>query len=527
MKENTTFPPCTFLTGAVQYILDKNKCCVERGMFMKEEDYQRVIDDIEERLKEYSELVYDIDRVVKSAYDFNVSYCYERTVATYIGDFLKEILETYGYQDVNVMNEFYLRLSKALSKEEEDEIQDEIEGEATVGKTKMIFIPDTFVNYKEDDDDKDHQLFIEYKKGDVFQYIKLATDYLKFKYYTYNSSSDNIIFMYVLINPIDEGMNPTIVHETCSSPKYQLINKNISESDFSDDTMVFIFDNCDCKVRIDSGHKLIKQAQVIDDIINEIYESETEVGFSDIINYEDNPLYKNRDKFKRNVLLANRIKYNYTNILALYETLLSNYEHINVPSDNFISIEKMKAFDEMDKAQQEDFAHKLADYFDKQIRHQTIDDEANINKFKFNYNKKRSLWILLIIQKFSNDLGLRLNFLRNLNNDEEAMSDEVLDDLNRNYRHPNHKENLNQLAMGLIVYIVKLYGMIFEMEADKIKEKKEYALFQSKKKIIKQLNKLNKLIRYRENDLEWESNLNTDGIRLSTYIINSLIQRND
>ena len=68
------------------------------------------------------------------------------------------------------------------------------------------------------------------------------------------------------------------------------------------------------------------------------------------------------------------------------------------------------------------FIDKLTFYFNNQIKQQTRSSEGLIDNAAFSYNRKRALWIQMLLQKFANDLGLGLDLIYFYDKKEEEDS---------------------------------------------------------------------------------------------------------
>ena len=90
--------------------------------------------------------------------------------------------------------------------------------------------------FKIENNGENYHLFLEYKMQNVFNYVDLATDYLKYKLYTYKCGLKTI-FGYIIFKK--ENNYPSIIEN--SNKKFCYLKKNISSQDIYD-TRVYIYD---------------------------------------------------------------------------------------------------------------------------------------------------------------------------------------------------------------------------------------------------------------------------------------------
>jgi hypothetical protein len=166
----------------------------------------------------------------------------------------------------------------------------------------------------------------------------------------------------------------------------------------------------------------------------------------------------------------------------------------------------------------------LARHFNNEIRVFTNENRKQIQKNEFNYSLKKSLWMLLLIQKYASDNSLDYSYDNFESEEEREAFNEDLEKLDQVYS--NQIEKFNQLAIGLIVYIVKLYDVLFiENEDNQLILKEQYEAFKIKKKLIENIKKIQKLLRIDELSIDWSFDIKNTGMEIANKIIKNLLNQ--
>lgn len=476
--------------------------------------YQDVINRIENSLSEYRKTLARIDANVIPLYDFKVNYKNERSIAAFITYQLEKILMDLRMKDVDVMNELDIRINQNITEEQARDIESTVD-QAIIKVKKKKFIPDTFATFS--NHEKVISLFIEYKVNNSFKYIQLANDYIKFKHYSMNHRA-NPYFVYVLINHDTDKLLMSIKHKDEKFPKYQLIDSVIKEKKIDDNANVFIHKSEKSSQTYSS--KVLNVIEGIDEKINKFDLLTLEKNFEEVIDFGNNLYFANMGKFGSRVLISNRMRLKYPEILRLYEKIKNYGKIIDVPDDAFISVDDFKK----KNFENEEFINKLTIYFNNQISDQTRNEENKINNAAFNYSRKRSLWIQMLLQKFSEDIDSSYELIHFYNNKEKEDSRGIFINLQKVYQG-KYKKNFNQLALGLIYYTVHLYEALFEITADKLEFKKEFTAYELKSLLIKDIKKYRKLLGMSKKNIEWDSSMIEHGAEILMHISNNSINR--
>lgn len=469
-----------------------------------EDKIQDIIEKVEDSLNGYRQSLIGIDSNSKSMFDFTINYKNERSIASYITYQLADIFESIGMKNVYVINEMDLRIKYELADEKILELEKNVD-KITISKKKIKFIPDTFVTFSNSENNLVH-IFIEYKINNIFKYIQLASDYMKFKQYTINTQT-NPYFAYLLLNPSNNGMDITLKKDHLSNIKYQIMEKNIDESTLDDDATVFIH-------KYQSTQNGITQdvLPIIENIEENIKDFEFlshKEEFHNIKDFSTNPYFSNAGKFGSRVLNSHRIQKKYLEIKQLYDILRNYKEDIAVPQDAFITLDSFKSSIEDDI----NFIDKLTSYFNNQIKQQTRSSEGLIDPATFSYNRKRALWIQMLLQKFSNDLGLGLDLIYFYDKKEEEASKGILKMLENSYKGKD-LHNFNQLVMGLVHYIVVFYDSIYIFNETRLEQKDEYKAYEIKSTILNNLKQLKRKLGFRGATIDWNSDILYEGSRI-------------
>lgn len=471
--------------------------------------YQMIINKVEDSLIKYRETLQKIDLEVRPLFCFSINYKNERSVAAFITYQLLEVFNSAGMKEVNVMNEFDLRINSQITYQQQNDIDASVD-QALVTVKKKKFIPDTFATFI-DKTNRRVNVFIEYKINDSFKYLQLANDYIKFKHYTINSQEEPI-FAYLLFRPNDNGLSITLKNDVFIDPKYQLIGPNIDTDTIDHQSSVFIYNSNNCG--LDVPNEVFPVINNIQEKIQDFYNLSLHASFEDVTDYGSNIFYSNSGKFGSRVLTAHRIQKKYGEIIRLFNLVQNYHGKIEVPVNAFISLESFKSssFDESV------FIEELSKYFNNQIRHQTREDESGINNAEFYYTRKRALWIQILLQKFADNISVDFDLIHFYDKREKQDSSEIFQKLDRAYQG-KYSKNFNQLALGLLYYIVKLYESMFVIEENKVEYKGDYLAFEIKSSILNSLKKMKAKLGLKRNTIDWNSSVLIEGAKILSHIM--------
>ncbi len=474
--------------------------------------YQVIVNTVQERIEKYQQVLSNININVQPLFDFNINYKNERSIASFITYELFEIFNDLGMTDVSVLNEMDLRLNSTITDQQISEIESCVD-QALINAKKKKFIPDTFVTFLDTDNNR-ISIFVEYKVNSSFKYLQLANDYIKFKHYSINSTTKPY-FVYVLLNPNDNGLLITLKNNTLTNPKYQLIDVTINEQAIDSTANIFIYKNEDTNSNLSDD--LLNIVDEINKKMEDFNLLALDNSFDEIFNYGENAYYTNMGKFASRVLTSQRIRKKYSEILRLFNTIKQYEGVIEVPEDSFITLEDFKS----DSINTDFFIEKLTRYFNNQIRNQTSEDENDINNAEFSYSRKRALWIQMLLQKFSEDFSETYELVHYYDPKEREDSIGIFERLQSAY-NGHYKKNFNQLALGLIYYIVQLYKALFSLNENKLEYKKEFLAYEIKSSILKQIKKYRKTIGLSRILIDWDSNILDQGKEILVQVLSDL-----
>lgn len=344
-------------------------------------------------------------------------------------------------------------------------------------KDHSRYVPDTVIVDFSDLQKQIH--FIEYKVDNVFSICKLALDYLKYKYYSYGLGCCSN-FIYVLFYTLPDG--------SIELRDQVMLNEVLEQDTDYSNRSIFVYyqNNKSAKTVIDDEViPLIERAEsVIESMVSCCHVKNMTTGSNMNTALADNVFYRNRGLLNPNVITADVIKRNYPTIVKLANNVVSepNIAKYNTSGlyelmpHNFNEI----VFDDKD-------CLVLKRYFNNQIS-RILEEETRSLPAMYNFSKKRSTWILILLQRLAiNNHWNRIadDFKLNLSEDDKQRYQNQLE---RKYN--GDMEKLNVLCLGLLYFIINLYKVIFD-----ISESNEVIDFNNAYKNAENTNNVNLLAR--------------------------------
>jgi hypothetical protein len=311
-----------------------------------------------------------------------------------------------------------------------------------------------------------------------------------------------------------------LILNTESYPIIQKIENHLSETGLNEEASFFIFETTPKENLSVELYKTSNKLDLITKYIDKI--EDLDIAFSEITDFEQNAYYLKQHIFGVNVMIAKRIRREFPKIKRLYESIEQKENLLtSIPDQSYFSFELFSNEDNIDI---EVFIMELARHFNNEIRVFTNENRKQIQKNEFNYSLKKSLWMLLLIQKYASDNSLDYSYDNFESEEEREAFNEDLEKLDQVYS--NQIEKFNQLAIGLIVYIVKLYDVLFiENEDNQLILKEQYEAFKIKKKLIENIKKIQKLLRIDELSIDWSFDIKNTGMEIANKIIKNLLNQ--
>lgn len=214
----------------------------------------KLIDDLDFDIKIFSKK-FNIEMYDYNNGSTNKAYlCYERMLSIVSNNCLAKHLELMSdYQLLFYVSELPIKINSAFN-ENIDDLKNEV-GYYKKTPTWDYCVVDGYFKLRQNENI--YHAFIEYKLQNIFVYADLATDYLKYKLYTYEAKI-NSFFAYIIFNK-DEDY-PSIIDV---SNKYCLLNKTISKGEL-ENSKIYIYENNGVTEKDDNYEQLIKTSKIMD-----------------------------------------------------------------------------------------------------------------------------------------------------------------------------------------------------------------------------------------------------------------------
>lgn len=479
---------------------------------------QKLFDDLGDDFESFNIKAHDLKSRIIGKFNFDINFKIERTAAYNCSNYLYNILDNRFPERVILFSEVTLDLLSKISSTTASGILSIVEhtkpADITIGTRK---IPDVLAEVIFGA--TSCYTFIEYKVNDVFKYLDLAGDLIKYLIYT-NKSKLKTYFMYIVFTKSDFLTLKPSGNVIC-----QILEENVTASNVNDAANIFLYDSCaednENKAR---NEKELEQRFIAMSKIMDTLEEINVLGLNpdDImqtINYEHNDFYKNKHKFASNVITANIIKDNFVIFKELDDLIRSDNITFDIDSESPIILEKYKT-DNVDK---DSFSKATAQYFNNQLHYNLDEIKNQIEVEAVKTSLGRSDWILSIIIAF-----IRMNSLEMVSSKSNVieLSENLYKSVNlivEKYDNSFSRAKLNGLALSLLYYITKLYEIIFDfdIETNEIKSKKKYLSYKKKVDLKAKLEEAIKVFsgRRRKASLVWDFNVTELGKKLLEDIL--------
>ena len=199
-------------------------------------DLDSIIYELDESINKYALKFNTNKKMFDYQTDNHAFFTNERTVAGFSTIMLSYLLKNKGYTPILTVNEFPIELKNKLTVSEFDSLRSTTSLKTRTTQWDKCYV-DGYIQVKNVfGSNETTQLFIEYKMENKLVLLNLASDYLKYKSYTYKST-ENTAFVYIVLKK--EENYPSIINT--STPYFELIQYDISSKPASLDKRVFIY----------------------------------------------------------------------------------------------------------------------------------------------------------------------------------------------------------------------------------------------------------------------------------------------
>lgn len=456
-------------------------------------DIQKFINEYQNSLEiDYLHLFNLSESEVVSKNEFSINYCNERTIVYFTEKYLEVNLPKFSLIPNFLFNEYNIKLNSSSASPMLD-FSSDVSGVSDGYHTN--YIPDTCMSIGGE------TYYIEYKVcASSFSYVKMASDYLKYRHYTYDSKV-NTYFIFVNFTREIVGYTslPTIRYEKTKDPKYQILSKGIKPEDIDSDARVFI-------IKTNTGDKpsaILDTSDfidILDDIVDQsslFSSNDGDEVFTNTNLIENNIFYQSKGVCGSNVITSNFIKANFAMIDDLYKHFMEKgflYFTNNLKLNDFSN---------------EDFAES-GKYFTSIVKHLNKDSREQMNDASYNITYRKSCWVIYLLKKFCENNNLDY-FNKFSFNNEKMQKDYNLLVEEMDYFHKNDDAtHFNYLCYKLTYLIHGLYELLYTKD-DKgnLQEKPELEYSKCKSHIINNIEKIKEFLGYSKRDKIDYSNIET------------------
>lgn len=373
---------------------------------------------------------------------------------------------------------------------------------------------DVDINVRSNDEDINNvrikYLFVEYKSSNVFKYVLLADDFIKYKIYT-NNHENGTCFAFVNFdkNPI----YPTILKK--GLPDYILLPKILNKALFSADDRVFIYiprNNGDISKQLPIERNNFKKAyrliEEVEKIIDNIDENDIEERKHIALN--DDFYVNNIGAFKNGVTTAELLLGCYSSFISKIYNRLKDLIIINNFDKQSLKIVK-----------NDFFKYEKEVYGDK--RYRSLTDGLNTG-----YKSSLNILVLFNFLNVKYNLGLRpalksfeseaatgtktINYNQILDNNTSILVE-----------FASKNDYIDALSLNLLSFIHNLYEKILDFDSEgNYSYKDEYLLIKKTNKLQKNINELSSLLNIRKDFNIYGEHIKEDGVLFFKQIYNLL-----
>lgn len=478
-----------------------------------------LIEKLDNSINEYAKLFSSVGIDFKNKFNNDMLITNERTVASFTNLKIKEFFES--SPDIKLtlaVNEFPIEIrTKIMPTEEEKLINETSLPLSKRRKWKRCYIDGFFVG-----DNIYYQgtnyLFIEYKMNNTFVFSDLATDYLKYKLYTYNDKSQTI-FCYAIF---DKKKNyPSLLSH--GKAEYFLIDNKITSATIQEKNVyLYLSNNMNHNQSFDELKKIYELYEGVSDCSNKI----NMIGEENFVqnSSKENDILAVLKRFNKKIICSSLIRLNYSYICEIYDYLTNNFK------DEFEYISSLEGDDFLN------FFNDGATYRSFFDNYFVFQDKVDAFENGLRASSFASFNIILLFDYFC-----ELNNIETKNHanyptvvigrgnakkkiDFSEVAENKKDALRNYYKKDINESNLFSLTKKIIYFICLVYPIMFEIDKDNnvidyLPNRKIHDLLSDIQSKIKQIVKTSNYEKRIEiNDIS--SNVSNQLLQLFGHIVN-------
>lgn len=221
-----------------------------------------IIRNIDLEIKQYSEKFIMEKNDVEKNTSNEASLLFERTLSSLVNYFLFNYFKQICGENLKIcVNEFKIKLQNDINGEKRKKHRIDVDLKKDPKQHWNYCVVDGYFKIDKFINDKTKHIFVEYKMQDDFEFIDLATDFLKYKLYT-DKNNEDTIFIYVIFDKKENY--PSILNG--DTEQYLYIKDIIRETQFKE-KKVFIYQP-DSSKQLDAEQtkKVEETLKVLDDL---------------------------------------------------------------------------------------------------------------------------------------------------------------------------------------------------------------------------------------------------------------------
>ena len=425
-----------------------------------------VINKIDLEIKQYTEkfIMEKVD--IEASTSNQTSILFERTLSSVVNYFLFNYLKQLCGDNLKLcVNEFKIKNKNDINGEKRKKHIVDVDLKKNPKNHWNYCVVDGYFKIDNFIDNTTRHIFVEYKMQDDFEFIDLATDFLKYKLYT-DKNNENTIFVYIIFDKKENY--PTIL--SGGSEHFILLKDIIRETQFKE-KKVFIY-KPDIKQQLNEEQtkKIEQTLKVLDDltIVKEQYigvMSKT-TGLSKTRHEE--LILSYLPKYNSLVVKSNMIKQNYKFIKNLWDeankmSLFKDiYKIFNLDNKEQMSIEMIL----------KEGSH--YNYYFEEVINLEDKIEAEENGIRGRYYSSLNLIALLdYLSDFFNikcgkpEYGYKMfgrSNSKKQKHDYQKTADNQKKKIDQKYKtDPDKEKKFLKLLYSLTYYIVEVYPILFEI----------------------------------------------------------------